>query len=214
MLVIGNRNYSSWSLRPWIFLRHNGVEFEEIRLPLDTDEFRQRIVELSPSRRVPVLLHGGKQIWESLAICEYAAESFTGVRGWPEEPAARSEARSIACEMHAGFAAMRHEMPMNCRALGRQIELSAEARRDVERVEAIWHDAVTRHGSGGPWLFGDFCIADAMFAPVAVRFRAYGIQPRDAAGEWMRSILSHPAMIEWMEAAAAEPEVIEAEEVG
>lgn len=213
-LVIGNRNYSTWSLRPWLFLRHHRVEFEEVRLPLDTDEFRSRIGDFTPAGRVPVLLHGDCRIWESLAICEYANETFAGGRGWPEHPQARAEARSVSCEMHAGFAALRSELPMNCRALGRRVTPSAAARRDIDRVVAIWDGARGRYGSHGPWLYGHFGIADAMFAPVASRFRTYGIRIDGAAADWAEAILAHPAMGEWMEAARREPETIEADETG
>lgn len=213
-LVIGNRNYSTWSLRPWLFLRHHGVEFEEVRLPLDTDEFRDRILDFSPSGRVPVLVHMDHRIWESLAICEYASETFADVRGWPEGPPARAEARSVCCEMHAGFTALRNELPMNCRALGRRVTPSTSARRDIVRVVEIWERARQRYGAGGPWLYGNFGIADAMFAPVASRFRTYGIRLGGAAADWAEAILSHPAVQEWVEAAKAETEFIEADEVG
>jgi glutathione S-transferase len=214
VLVIGNRNYSSWSLRPWIFLRHYGVDFDEIRLPLDTATFGERIAEFSPSRRVPVLIHGERRIWESLAICEYAGDTFPGVRAWPSDPAARAEARSVACEMHAGFGALRREMPMNCRARNRKVTPSDAARLDIRRVIEIWQGARARFGRQGPWLFGEFGIADAMYAPVAVRFLTYGVAPRDRAGEWMHAVIDHPAMAEWAAAAREEPEVIEDEEVG
>ncbi len=213
-LVIGNRNYSTWSLRPWLFLRYHGVDFDEVRLPLDTEEFRSRIGDYTPAGRVPVLVHGDHRVWESLAICEYAAETFPGIPGWPEDPEGRAEARSVACEMHAGFAALRNELPMNCRAVGRQVTPSAAARCDIDRVVAIWNGARGRFGSDGPWLYGSFCIADAMFAPVASRFLTYGIPLQDAAADWAREILGHPGMQEWIEAARVEPEVIEADETG
>ena len=213
-LVIGNRNYSTWSLRPWLFLRHYGVEFDEIRLPLDTDEFRSRIDGFTPAGRVPVLLHGDLRVWESLAICEYANDTFAAGRGWPEDPAARAEARAVSCEMHAGFAALRSELPMNCRALGRKVTPSAAARRDIDRIVAIWNGARLRYGSGGPWLYGRFCVADAMFAPVVSRFRTYDIRIDGAAADWADSILTHPGMRAWTDAARHEPEVIEADEAG
>ena len=213
-LVIGNRNYSTWSLRPWLLLRHFQVEFEEVRLPLDTDEFRSRIGDFTPAGRVPVLVHGDQRIWESLAICEYANEVLIGGGGWPEDPAARAEARSVACEMHAGFAALRNELPMNCRAVGRRVTPGGAARRDIDRVISIWDSARRLHGSTGPWLYGDFSIADAMFAPVASRFRTYGIPVPGPAGVWSESILAHPSMRVWMEGARLEPEVIDADEAG
>lgn len=213
-LVIGNRNYSSWSLRAWLFLRHHGIAFEETRLALDTEEFRQKVDNYSPSRRVPVLIHGPVRVWDSLAICEYVSDVFEAVRAWPEDPVARAHARSITCEMHAGFAALRDELPMNCRARNRRVTPGAAARWDIDRIESIWSHTRGRFGVGGPWLFGGFSIADTMFAPVAMRFLTYGIQPQDAAGEWMQEILAHPAMRSWIAAAEREPEFIAADEKG
>lgn len=213
-LVVGNRNYSSWSLRAWLFLAHAGLPFETLRLPLDTEEFRRRIGDYSPSRRVPVLLDGGRRIWDSLAICEYVAERAPRVRAWPPDEAARALARSVSCEMHAGFAALRAELPLNCRARGRQVEPGPEAWRDIERVTAIWTEARTDYGSGGRWLFGEFGIADAMYAPVALRFLTYGIPLPDAAAAWVDTVATDPAMQDWLAGAAAEPEIIEQEERG
>jgi glutathione S-transferase len=213
-LVIGNRNYSSWSLRAWFFLARSGVRFTTLRLPLDTVEFRRRIGDFSPSRRVPVLLDGERRIWDSLAICEYAAERFAGVRAWPDDVSARAFARSISCEMHAGFAALRGELPLNCRALGRRVTPSDAARRDIDRVLEIWLEARTRYGHAGPWLCGEFGIADAMYAPVALRFRTYGVPVAGAPAEWLDTVVADPVMLRWLEAAAGEPEVIAAEERG
>ena len=213
-LVIGNRNYSTWSLRAWLFLRHHGIEFDETRLALDTEAFRQAIGHYSPSGRVPVLIHGPVRVWDSLAICEYVSDVFDGVHGWPEDPAARAEARSAVCEMHSGFAALRDELPMNCRARQRHVILSPAADRDIGRIATIWSEMRTRFGTGGPWLFGRFSIADTMFAPVAMRFLTYGVALQDAAGAWMTEMLAHPAMREWIAAAEQEPEIIAADERG
>ena len=213
-LNIGNRNYSSWSLRAWLFLRHHEVEFEETRLSLDTESVRAKIGDYSPSRRVPVLIDGPVRIWDSLAICEYASETFASAPGWPADPAARAEARSVACEMHSGFSALRDELPMNCRARNRRVRPGASARADIDRVLAIWDAALVRHGIGGPWLFGRFSIADAMFAPVAMRFLTYSVPVRGAAAGWMSTLLEHPGMQEWLAAAELEPEIIEADEKG
>lgn len=214
LLVIGNRNYSSWSLRAWFFLARSGVPCETLRLPLDTPEFRRRIGDFSPSGRVPVLIDGECRVWDSLAICEYAAERWPGADGWPPTPAARACARSISCEMHAGFAALRAELPFNCRARGRRVTPGPAARRDIERVLAIWRDARRRFGGGGPWLFGEFGIADAMYAPVALRFLTYGVAVDDACAAWMATVTGDPMMTDWLAAAAAEPETIAAEERG
>lgn len=214
LLVIGNRNYSSWSLRAWLFLTHHGVEFDERRLAMNTGRFREEIVRYSPTRRVPVLLHGSVTVWDSLAICEYVGEVLAGEPAWPEAVEARAMARSVACEMHAGFDALRRELPMNCRALDRRVSLSDDAHADVERFEGICRAAVPHRGAGGPWLFGRFSIADAMFAPFASRFLTYGIRPAGPAATWMDTMLSHAGMREWFQAASEESEVIEAEETG
>lgn len=213
-LVIGNRNYSTWSLRAWLFLRHHGIEFDETRLALDTEAFRQAIGNYSPSGRVPVLIHGSVRVWDSLAICEYVSDVFDGVHGWPEDPAARAEARSAVCEMHSGFAALRDELPMNCRARDRRVDPSPQASHDIGRIQTIWSEMRSRFGSGGPWLFGRFSIADSMFAPVAMRFLTYGVPLQDAAQIWMTEMLAHPAIREWIAAAEQEPEIIAADEKG
>ena len=213
-LVIGNRNYSSWSLRAWLFMAHAGVDFETLRLPLDTPEFQRRIGDYSPSRTVPVLLDGHRRVWDSLAICEYVAERFGGVDAWPSDEGARALARSISCEMHAGFAALRAELPMNCRARGRRVEAGAAATRDIARVVSIWEEARTAHGATGPWLFGHFSIADAMYAPVALRFATYGTPLTGAAADYAATVLADGAVSEWLEEAAVEQETIEREERG
>jgi glutathione S-transferase len=213
-LVIGNRNYSSWSLRAWLFLAHAGIDFETLRLPLDTPAFQRRIGDYSPARTVPVLLDGRRRVWDSLAICEYAAERFGGVDAWPADQEARALARSISCEMHAGFAALRAELPLNCRARDRRVEPSAAAARDIARVVSIWDEARAAHGAAGPWLFGRFGIADAMYAPVALRFATSGTALAGAAADYAATVLADGAVGEWLEQAAAEPETIAREERG
>lgn len=214
MLVIGNKNYSSWSLRPWLFLKHAGIPFAEIRIPLNTGETRERIAQYSPSGRVPVLLDGAVRVWESLAICEYIAERFPEARGWPADQHARALARSIAAEMHAGFSALRAELPMNCRAKRSGVVPSSAARADIERGIAIWHMCRETFGQGGPWLFGAFTIADAMFAPVALRFHTYGVELPDMAREYVSTVNEHSAIREWKQAARNETEIIKEEERG
>lgn len=205
-LVIGNKSYSSWSLRPWLFLRQHGLDFEEVRLPLDSDTFRQRIGELSPSGRVPVLHDGDRVVWDSLAILEYLADVHPQIGGWPDDIGARALARCIAAEMHAGFADLRSELPMNCGRRGELHAISAGARRDIERVQAIWRRARELHGQDGPFLFGAFGIADAMYAPVAIRFRGYGV-PLDATSQaYVETLYALPAMRDWLAGAAAESE--------
>ncbi len=213
-LVMGNRNYSSWSLRPWLLMRHAGLEFREVRIALDQPGTREKILDYSPSGRVPVLLHGTLKVWDSLAICEYVSEVLWGGRGWPRDPRVRAEARSAACEMHAGFAGLREELPMNCRARDRRVTLSEEARADVARMCEILESSRRRYGHDGRWLFGDFGVADAMFAPVALRFLTYGVDTPPETRDWCRRIAEHPAITEWINAATAEAEVLEREERG
>jgi len=212
LLVIGNRNYSSWSLRAWLFLASTGIPFETVRLPLDTDEFRRRIGDYSPAGRVPVLHHGAVRVWDSLAICEYIAETFEVAGAWPASPGPRAMARSISCEMHAGFPALRRELPMNCRARDRHVDTSAMARGDIRRVIEIWEQSLS--ASCGPWLFGEFGIADAMYAPVVLRFASYGIPVPPASAGFMQSVMAMPPMLDWLRQAGAEIEVVAADEVG
>ncbi|QBB71653.1 glutathione S-transferase family protein [Pseudolysobacter antarcticus] len=202
-LVIGDKNLSSWSLRPWLVLRHFGITFDEVRLPLDTPEFHRRIPSYSPSGRVPVLLHGELVVWDSLAILEYINETFLVGRGWPRDAAARAIARAVSAEMHSGFAALRTQLPMNCRLRTKAVP-DASAQRDIERVAALWRNARERFGASGAFLFGDFCIADAMFAPVVARFVSYGIEVGVIERDYMNAILSLPAMKRWFDDAAAE----------
>lgn len=211
LLVIGNRNYSSWSLRAWLFATQAGIPIDTLRLPLDTDEFRRRIPGYSPSGRVPVLVDGGLRVWDSLAICEYLAERHSIASAWPGDAAARATARSVVCEMHAGFPDLRRELPMNCRARDRRVDPSPAARRDIDRVIAIWEQALDR---GGPWLFGEFGIADAMYAPVALRFLTYGVAVPEAGAGWIDRLLALEAMARWLAEAEGEIEVLTAEEAG
>lgn len=213
-LVIGNKNYSSWSLRPWLFLKHAGIPFAEIRIPLHTRETRERIAQYSLSGRVPVLLDGAVRVWDSLAICEHIAERFPEAHGGPAEQQARAIARSVATEMHAGFSALRAELPMNCRARRSGVVPSSTARTDIERVISIWRTRRETFGQEGPWLFGTFTIADAMFAPVALRFLTYGVELPDVAREYVSTVNEHSAIREWIQAARDETEVIEEEERG
>ena len=210
-LVIGNKNYSSWSLRPWLLLRAAGVEFDEVRLPLGTPEFHARIAQLSPTRRLPVLHDGERVIWDSLAICEYANEQWLDGAGWPSAPTARALARSAACEMHSGFALLRSHLPMNCRRHPDGYRWSAATDEDIARVQALWAQ-LRAHADGGDFLLGRFGIVDAMFAPVVMRFVGYGVELDATAAAYVQSIRALPAMREWEAAAAAETEIIEASE--
>jgi glutathione S-transferase len=212
-LLIGNKNYSSWSLRAWLFLRQNGVQFREERVALFTDDWRRRIFELSPSGRVPLLCDGEVRVWDSLAICEHVAER-DGLPGWPRDWVARGHARSIVAEMHSGFAALREQMPMNCRAEGRRVAPDGAAQRDIGRIQAIWTECRERWGTAGPWLFGDFTIADAFYAPVASRFATYDVPLVPVPAAYRDTVLGSAAYREWAAAGRLENEVIEEDEAG
>lgn len=205
-LVIGNKNYSSWSLRPWLLLRHFGIAFEERRLPLDTPRYQAEIGALSPTRRVPALHDDGLVVWDSLAICEYANERWLGGRGWPADLESRAVARAAAAEMHSGFAALRGQLPMNCRREPDGYRWDAQAQADIDRVQALWRELRAVHGGGGDFLCGAFGIVDAMFAPVVFRFTGYGVALDAGAARYVEAMLALPAMREWHEAALAEPE--------
>lgn len=212
-LVIGNKNYSSWSLRAWLALRHMQLPFTEVVVPLDQPGTRDELEKYSPSARVPVLRQGELVIWDSLAICEYAAE-LSG-RGWPAEPRARALARSVSAEMHSSFTHLRSLWPMNARARNRRTAMTAALKADIERVDEIWNDCRARFGGDKPWLFGDYCIADAMYAPVVLRFKTYGAAAISQSARWyMAAALEDPTLQEWLQAAKAEPWTIPGDEVG
>jgi len=203
-LVIGDKQLSSWSLRPWILLRHLGLPFDEVSLPLDTARFHQEIGRWSPTGRVPVLLHGELRVWDSIAICEYASE-LAGGAGWPEDRSHRAVARSVSAEMHSGFQALRSAWSMQATSRGIDVPPTSEVSADVNRIDAIWRDCRTRHGSHGPWLFGDrYTIADAMYAPVALRFTTYGARLSEAAGRYRDHVLADPHLQDWIRGAEHE----------
>ena len=206
-LVIGNKNYSSWSLRSWILLKHLGLEFQELVLPLYTPEFPGRISHHSPAGRVPVLLDGGLRVWDTLAIAEYLAERTA--RGWPAESTARARARSISAEMHSGFQTLRSACPFNARARGKHIAQGPELHADIERIDTLWRQAREDFGQGGPWLFGDYSIADAMYSSVVLRFNTYGIKLSAPASAYKETVLADPPLIEWLSAAEAETQRVE-----
>jgi len=196
-LVIGNKNLSSWSLRPWLVLKHFGFEFKEIKLPLDTPAFFRDVVQYTPTKRVPVLIDGSQHIWDSLAIAEYLNEKAQG-RAWPSDPAARALARAVSAEMHSGFAALRTNWPM--KAVGSaQVELPPAGKDDVARVQQLWQECRSQYASRGPWLFGEYSIADAMYAPVALRFRHYGATLVNATVEaFYQQVIQDPHLQSWI----------------
>lgn len=213
-LIIGNKNYSSWSLRSWFLLKEAGLPFEEHRIPLDTDIFVEEIARFSPSGRVPVLLLDDTAIWDTLAIAETVAERWPEKQLWPQDPVHRAHARSISAEMHSGFAALREAMPMNCRAMGRKVALPDPVAADIDRIFDIWSDCRRRYKAGGDWLFGRFSIADAMYAPVVLRFRTYGINMPESAIAYPRRLLESRAIQEWLAESESETEVIASDEAG
>jgi glutathione S-transferase len=207
-LVIGNKNYSSWSMRPWLALRANDIPFEEIFISLYTGAVeKQKILDVSGAGKVPILIDGDVTVWDSLAIIEYIAEQFPEKRLWPEHPAHRAHARSISAEMHSGFAALRNECGMNLHRPVRAIELSADARANIARIQEIWGDCRKRYG--GPFLFGAFGAADAMFAPVVHRFRTYAIDVAKETQAYMDTMTALPAFAAWTSAGLAETMIIE-----
>ncbi|MDP3938430.1 MAG: glutathione S-transferase family protein [Deltaproteobacteria bacterium] len=208
-LVIGNKNYSSWSLRAWLYLRQSAIAFEEIRISLYSEtEWRNELRRYTPAGRVPVLLDGKHPVWDSQAIIEYLIEREPQAISWPADARARAVARSVSAEMHSGFLAIRDELPQNLRARRPRAmsALSAACRSQIARIDEIWTHCLRDFGDGGPWLFGPFSIADVMFAPVALRFVTYAIPVSPEAETFIRSVEGLPAVQDWGREAEAEPE--------
>lgn len=203
-LVIGDKRKSSWSLRPWLALRATGYPFRERKILLDRPDTRALLEAASPTAKVPVLLDGELAIWESLAICETLAEWFPAARLWPEDPAVRARARSAATEMHGGFANVRHELPMDL-ALRKMVTPSPAAQAEIDRICVLWRDCRARFGAGGDMLFGTWSIVDCMYAPVATRFRSYGVALDRVCADYVDAVLATPAMRAWTEEALLEP---------
>lgn len=207
-LVIGNKNYSSWSLRPWLALRVAGIPFKEVRIPLYEPGTAAALAPWSPSGLVPLLQDGELKVWDSLAICEYLAECHPDRGLWPEDRSARAVARSVSAEMHAGFSGLRTAMSMNIRRRYPDRGRTPDCLRDIERVLAIWSDCRSRFGAGGDFLFGRFGIADAMYAPVVLRFQTYEVALDGAARAYADAILALPAMQDWLADTERESESI------
>lgn len=207
-LIIGNKKYSTWSLRPWLVLKMAKADFEEHRVALYTAETKAQLAGQSPTGKVPALIHGEVRVWDSLAICEYIAELYPEARLWPSDPARRAHARSICAEMHSGFQALRSTLPMNLSAARAQSWFPQDVRGEISRIKAIWTECLERAGGEGPFLFGHFTIADAMFAPVTQRFRVYGVPLEGIPATYVRTIAELPAVREWEEAGRGEAEVV------
>jgi glutathione S-transferase len=212
-LIIGNKNYSSWSFRPWFAMKVAGIEFAETLISLEAADFKSRLMAMSDAGKVPVLLDGDTRVWESLAILEYLAEKFPAAGLWPGDRAARAHARAVASEMHAGFQALRRQLPMNVRRPVIQRQLEADAKADVARIDAIWNECRSRFGAPGPFLYGAFGAADAMYAPVVWRFRTYAVEVSATARDYMHAVTALPAWSEWRDAARREPWVLPHDEV-
>lgn len=211
-LIIGNKNYSSWSLRAWLLAKHAGLPFSERQLDLAAPDFKAQIMPLNPAGRVPALVVDGTVIWDSLAIAEYLAEQCPEL--WPDAALERARARSLCAEMHAGFHALRTGLPMNARAEGRRVSLGAAVQNDIRRILAIWRGCREQHAGAGPWLFGRYGVVDAMYAPVVLRFRTYGISESGLVAEYMGLVTSDPHMQAWLADAAREESVLASSEVG
>ncbi len=202
-LVIGNRNYSSWSLRVWLYLRESGLEFEEVFISLHVGKWREEVAKYTPAGRVPVLIDDDIRVWDSMAIMTHLLDRHPDAVGWPADPTERALAQSISAEMHSGFQAIRGGLPQNIR-IRRSATVSDVCRTQIERVQRIWSDCRERYGNRGPWLFGDFGIADVMFVPVALRFVSYGITVEGRAAEFLRATLALPSVQEWVRVAQDE----------
>ena len=211
-IYLGNKNYSSWSLRPWLALKQTGAAFTEELIPLSEAATRSTILRYSPSGRVPALKHNGLTVWDSLAICEYLAEAFPKAHLWPKDRSARAVARAVGAEMHSGFAALRNHLPMNMRSSFPNRGVTPEVQADINRVTAIWRDCRKRFGEGGPFLFGGFTKADAMYAPVVSRFRTYKVELEQEVQAYADAVWALPALQEWLTAAKNEPMIIESAE--
>jgi glutathione S-transferase len=208
-IYLGNKNYSSWSMRPWLVLKQIGVPFDEVVVPLYEPTTRATILKFSPSGRLPALQHGTLTVWDSLAICEYLADSFPTFQLWPKDPGARAVARAVSAEMHSGFVALREHLPMNVRSSFPERGVTPDVQADINRIMAIWRDCRARFGADGEFLFGHFTIADAIYAPVVSRFRTYKIDLEREAEAYCDAISALPTMQEWIAAARNEPMIIE-----
>jgi len=207
-LVIGNKNYSSWSLRPWLLLKQFAIPFEEVRIPLYQAGSQVALQQYSPTGLVPCLIHGETTVCDSLAICEYVQELFPALAMWPKDQKARAIARSVSAEMHSGFTAVRSHMPMNCKKTFPGKGMNPDSEAEIKRITQLWRDCRNAYGKQGPMLFGEFTIADAMYAPVAIRFNTYQVGLDELCQAYVTAILDLPAIKEWYAAASQETEVL------
>jgi len=213
-LIFGNKNYSSWSLRPWLFLKQNGIEFMEHKVAMDLSSpyTHEDLKPYFSNYKVPLLVEGDFQVWDSLAIMEYLSEVAEGVHGWPKEEKSRAVARAVSAEMHTSFMALRAALPMNCRTFYQDYPITEAVQKDIDRIEAVWKYCGA-YKSKGNWLFGDFSIADAMYAPIVLRFAGYDVALGAEAQAYVQFVLSNPHIQAWVAAGKAETEVIPEDEV-
>lgn len=212
-IIVGTKNYSSWSLRGWLAARHTGLRMQETKLRLDTPKFYEQIKDLSPTSCVPALHHGDVRVWDSLAIIDYCAQIAPKKNWWPDEPAAFAHARSVSAEMHSGFTALRNHAPMNLRGQWSGLTLAEEVQKNVDRIDAIWSEARSIFGQKGAFLYGEFGAADMMFAPVVARFITYGIAVSDTAKAYMDAVRTQPYVEEWYAEAATESQIVHQDEI-
>ena len=212
-LVIGNKNYSSWSLRSWFFLKNLGVDFEEELVFLYEDDTEEKLKSYFSDGKVPVLLDGDLQVWDTLAIIETVADKYPEKSGWPKSVEAKAVARSVSAEMHSGLFALRNAMPMNCRKYFPSHPITTEVQKDINRVVAIWEFCKENYGENGPWLFGEFSGADAMFAPVVLRLSGHDVKLSGFAHNYVEMVLQNKYMKDWVEAGKLETQIIEEYEV-
>jgi len=194
-------------------MKYFAIPFSEIRIPLWQKTTEKALKPYSPTLKVPVLIHGTLTVWDSLAICEYLSENFLSGKGWPGETEARAMARSTSAEMHSGFFDLRDEMPLNCRKRFDSLKISSKAHAEVDRIEQIWSQCRKKYGTSGPWLFGEFTIADCMFSPIVLRFTTYGVKLNDRCSKYADAVCGHPAIADWVESAKLETEIIEEFEI-
>ncbi|MDO8412943.1 MAG: glutathione S-transferase family protein [Gallionellaceae bacterium] len=212
LLIIGNKNYSSWSLRAWLMLKYAGVDFDEVRIPLFVEGYKQKLLTYSPAGKVPAYRDGEVLVWDTLAIGEYLYEAHPVL--WPADKTARAHARSISAEMHSGFTALRKSMPMNIRGRDRQVETSPALEADIARIKSIWRELRKQYAHAGPWLFGKRSMTDCMFAPVAFRFQTYGVTEAGPVAEYVHTVTHDPLVQPWIQAGESEQEAVTANEVG
>jgi glutathione S-transferase len=212
-LIIGNKNYSSWSLRPWILMKQFNIDFDETRVALYTDTTTEKLNHYQSNHKVPILLDGDLQIWDSLAILEYVSEKYLQSKAWPVDSESRAVARSISAEMHSGFSHIRNEMPMNCKAAYANFKISAEVSKEIKRIALIWQSCRQKYTQTGDWLFGQYSIADAMFAPVVLRFNSYGVKLEGQAQQYVSRVLAQQYIQQWISEGIKEKEIIAAAEI-